>query len=204
MQNQKITAKENFSEQLLDALVFFRQAHGKQAYKDGLLYWHHLYTVATILKTALDETKEMDDETKKALIIAAFGHDSLEDTTATAEEVEKKFGLLVLEFINGLTNKVGDYDTRNYEEQVINAREEIRLLKMCDSIDNYHRVAYRVTDNGAEWLEEKVLPIMENMYKKILETNFVKYPKTAERLKMQLRTAHALAFNAIGIAKHMK
>jgi len=184
-----------------EAFLFFKEKHKDQKYGDGLEYWHHLYTVASTLQSAIDECKEFDDQTKKDLLIAATGHDSLEDTDTTKEEIKNLFGQQVLDFIKAMTNDVGDHDTSSYEQKMLNNPEEIRLLKMCDTIDNYTRICYRAKDNGPKFLKEKIMPIMENMTQKILKTEFTNYPTTASFLKQRLRCAYTLATTALDLAE---
>lgn len=180
-----------------ETFAFFKKAHKDQKYHDNLPYWHHLYCVALMLEKTIDECKEMDEHTKRVVVLAALGHDSLEDTDVTKEELKERFGAQVLEFIEGMTNEEGDKKTQKYVDRMLTAKEEVRLIKMSDSIDNYMRMAHRAKDNGAIWYAEKIVPIMENMYQRILDTKFTKYPKTAEELKRLLRLAHALGFTAL-------
>jgi len=186
---------------IFESFNFFKKAHEGQRYREGLPYWYHLYSVGLMLKSIIEEHGEMDNATKESLIIAAYGHDSLEDTDLTSKAILDNFGHVVLEFIEGMTNKKGDHDTKEYEEQILLAREEVRILKMVDSIDNYTRIAYRMPGNDPAWLEKNVIPIMEDLSNKIVNTSFVKYPKTGEDLKRRLRTAHKVALEAIKIAK---
>lgn len=183
-----------------EAFLFFKAKHKDQSYSDGLEYWHHLYTVPMTLQSAIDQGNEMDPETRTALLIAATGHDSLEDTDTTREEVKELFGEKVLEYIECMTNDVGDHDPSSYIEKMMKAPEEARLLKMCDSIDNYTRVCYRAKDNGPQFLKDKVMPIMKKMTGRLLESEFTRYPKTATLLKGRLRTALNLATTALELA----
>jgi guanosine-3',5'-bis(diphosphate) 3'-pyrophosphohydrolase len=65
------------------AYVFSMKAHGSQKRASGDPYYSHPIEVAGILTDL-----HLDDET----IVTAILHDTIEDTVATPEEIEKLFG----------------------------------------------------------------------------------------------------------------
>src|SRR5215468_4486416 len=74
----------NTSEALLNrAYVYAMKAHGEQKRASGDPYFSHPLEVAAILTDL-----KLDDAT----IAAALLHDTIEDTPATKEEIEKLFG----------------------------------------------------------------------------------------------------------------
>src|SRR5215203_1047897 len=85
----------NTDEALLNrAYVYAMQAHGVQKRASGDPYFAHPLEVAAIL-TEL----KLDDAT----IAAAVLHDTIEDTEATLEEIEKSFGPQIGALVDGLT-----------------------------------------------------------------------------------------------------
>ena len=76
------------------AYVYAMKAHGTQKRASGDPYMSHPLEVAAIL-TEL----KLDDAT----IVAAVLHDTIEDTEATREEIDRIFGPEIGELVDGLT-----------------------------------------------------------------------------------------------------
>src|SRR6476661_7646023 len=111
-------------EALLDrAYVFSMQAHGTQKRASGDPYYSHPIEVAGILTDL-----HLDDET----IATAILHDTIEDTVATHEEIEAKFGPNVARLVDGVT-KLSKIEAQTENQR---AAENLRkfLLAMSDDI----------------------------------------------------------------------
>ncbi len=105
------------------AYEFSAKAHEGQRRRSGEPYLQHPIAVAGVL-TSL--------KTDVTAIVAGLLHDTLEDTVATAGELEKEFGKDVLHLVDGVT-KIGKITFRSYEEkQAENFRK--MLLSMADDI----------------------------------------------------------------------
>jgi guanosine-3',5'-bis(diphosphate) 3'-pyrophosphohydrolase len=76
------------------AYVFSMKAHGSQTRASGDPYFSHPIEVAGILTDL-----KLDDQT----IATAILHDTIEDTLATADEIEKLFGPDVARLVDGVT-----------------------------------------------------------------------------------------------------
>jgi guanosine-3',5'-bis(diphosphate) 3'-pyrophosphohydrolase len=105
------------------AYVFSMQKHGSQKRASGDPYYSHPIEVAGILTDL-----HLDDET----IVTAILHDTIEDTVATAEEVEKHFGPNVARLVDGVT-KLSKIEAQSESQR---AAENLRkfLLAMSDDI----------------------------------------------------------------------
>ncbi|MEP7007539.1 MAG: bifunctional (p)ppGpp synthetase/guanosine-3',5'-bis(diphosphate) 3'-pyrophosphohydrolase [Sphingomonas bacterium] len=105
------------------AYVFSVNAHGTQKRASGDPYFSHPIEVAGIL-TEL----HLDDET----IATAILHDTVEDTVATIEEIERLFGPAVARLVDGVT-KLSRIEAQTENER---AAENLRkfLLAMSDDI----------------------------------------------------------------------
>src|SRR6476619_4186684 len=111
-------------EALLDrAYVFSMAAHGSQKRASGDPYFSHPIEVAGILTDL-----HLDDET----IATAILHDTIEDTVATHEEIEAKFGPSIARLVDGVT-KLSKIEAQSDTER---AAENLRkfLLAMSDDI----------------------------------------------------------------------
>ncbi len=114
----------NADEALLNrAYVFSLQAHGSQKRASGDPYFSHPIEVAGILTDL-----HLDDET----IATAILHDTVEDTVATPEEIERVFGPSVARLVDGVT-KLSKIEAQTESER---AAENLRkfLLAMSDDI----------------------------------------------------------------------
>ncbi len=105
------------------AYVFSMQAHGSQKRASGDPYYSHPIEVAGILTDL-----HLDDET----IVTAILHDTIEDTVATPEQIEKLFGPNVARLVDGVT-KLSKIEAQTESER---AAENLRkfLLAMSDDI----------------------------------------------------------------------
>ncbi|MFM6854703.1 MAG: RelA/SpoT family protein, partial [Sphingopyxis sp.] len=110
------------------AYVFTVQKHGSQKRASGDPYFSHPVEVAGILT---------DLKLDQATIITALLHDTLEDTLATAEEIERLFGPEIARLVDGVT-KLSKIEQKEIaaETEREKAAENLRkfLLAMSDDI----------------------------------------------------------------------
>lgn len=118
------------------AIEFARKMHDGQTRASGEPYYTHPVEVAGILADM-----RMDPTT----IITAILHDTLEDTAATYEELEKKFGADVASLVNGVSKltkiesqTVEGKQAENFRKLVLAMSEDIRVLlvKLADRLHN--------------------------------------------------------------------
>ncbi len=112
------------NEDLLNrAYVFSMKAHGSQLRASGDPYFSHPIEVAGILTDL-----KLDDET----IATAILHDTIEDTVATREDIQRLFGDNVARLVEGVT-KLSRIEAQSDTER---AAENLRrfLLAMSDDI----------------------------------------------------------------------
>jgi GTP diphosphokinase / guanosine-3',5'-bis(diphosphate) 3'-diphosphatase len=118
------------------AYVYTVQKHGKQRRASGDPYFSHPIEVAGLM-TEL----KLDQET----IVTALLHDTVEDTLATIEEVEEKFGPEIARLVDGVT-KLSKIETlteneraaENLRKLLLAMSEDIRVLlvKLADRLHN--------------------------------------------------------------------
>lgn len=156
-------------------------------------YKDHLMGVKTVLLSAVTQTGECTDaQIIEDMCNAALGHDLLEDTAATPEEITAATNPHVLELIKDLTNPVDDAHTEQYMGQLRKASEEARLVKYADLIENTTSVAYNCYTLGEKWLSEFYEPILTATTLVLAGTDFEKYPKTAEYMRKVLKLSTEL------------
>ncbi|WP_418159582.1 RelA/SpoT family protein [Benzoatithermus flavus] len=118
------------------AYVFAMKAHGSQLRASGDPYFHHPVEVAGILTGfRLDS----------ASIATALLHDTVEDTGATLEEIERLFGRTVARLVDGVTKlnrlelqSAQTAQAENFRKLLLAMSEDIRVLlvKLADRLHN--------------------------------------------------------------------
>ncbi len=145
------------TQRLFDAFSFADNAHSGQLRKSGEPYIIHPLAVAEIVADL-----ELDTDS----IIAAFLHDTIEDTGITHEEIAKRFGTSVADLVEGVTKLTRVQYVSKEEEQMENLRKmlmamakDIRviLIKICDRLHNMRTMEYQ----SARKQREKALETME-------------------------------------------
>lgn len=167
------------------------RAHGMQKRQDGTTNATHVRRVRTILLHVLTVTGELTEENRISFNCAALGHDLLEDTEVSNDEVRSIAGEQALAWITELTNAEGDYKTEHYVAQMQVASEEARLVKYADLTDNILHGSYSSATLGRTWLEGFFLPIVDPMRQMLDTTQFVRYPKTAAQLRFHAAMARS-------------
>ena len=136
------------------AYVYAMKAHGSQKRASGDPYMSHPLEVAAIL-TEL----KLDDAT----IVAAVLHDTIEDTEATREEIDRVFGPEIGELVDGLT-KIRRLDlvskkaaqAENLRKLLLAVSSDIRVLlvKLADRLHNMRTLHYVPPEKRARIAEE--------------------------------------------------
>ncbi|MDD3030403.1 MAG: bifunctional (p)ppGpp synthetase/guanosine-3',5'-bis(diphosphate) 3'-pyrophosphohydrolase [Alphaproteobacteria bacterium] len=131
------------NEDLLNrAYVFSMQAHGSQLRASGAPFFSHPLEVAAILTEM-----KMDSTT----IATALLHDTVEDTLASLDDIEKQFGPGVARLVDGVTKLSriklqADQVTQaeNFRKLIVAMSEDIRVLlvKLADRLHNMRTLQY--------------------------------------------------------------
>jgi GTP diphosphokinase / guanosine-3',5'-bis(diphosphate) 3'-diphosphatase len=118
------------------AYVFAMKAHGSQLRASGDPYFHHPVEVAGILT---------DFRLDSASIATALLHDTVEDTGATLDEIERLFGRTVARLVDGVTKlnrlelqSAHTAQAENFRKLLLAMSEDIRVLlvKLADRLHN--------------------------------------------------------------------
>lgn len=166
--------------------------------KNKVPYIEHLIGVKSILSSVLEITGECTDEVLlKDMLDAALGHDLIEDTNISKEEIIETSSERALHLIEELSNPVDDAHTDEYMKQLVNASEEARIIKYCDLLENTTSVSYGLQDLGIDWFYNFYEPILKRTTDNLANTNFVKYPKTANLLITTLKISKDLLYEKL-------
>jgi GTP pyrophosphokinase len=136
------------------AYVYAMMAHGNQKRASGDLFFGHPLEVAAIL-TEL----KLDDAT----IAAAVLHDTVEDTEATLEEINKTFGRQIGALVDGLT-KIKRLDLvskraaqgENFRKLLLAIADDVRVLlvKLADRLHNMRTLQFMPPEKRKRIAEE--------------------------------------------------
>ena len=166
------------------AYVYTVQKHGTQKRASGDPYFSHPVEVAGLM-TEL----KLDQET----IITALLHDTVEDTLATIEEVEKLFGPEVARLVDGVT-KLSKIETlsdneraaENLRKFLLAMSEDLRVLlvKLADRLHNMRTLHFIKSEDKRKRIARETMDI---------------YAPLAERVGMYeyMREMQLLAFEQL-------
>ncbi|MEZ5814689.1 MAG: bifunctional (p)ppGpp synthetase/guanosine-3',5'-bis(diphosphate) 3'-pyrophosphohydrolase [Alphaproteobacteria bacterium] len=123
-----------------DAIAYAKKMHEGQTRSSGEPYYTHPVEVAGILAEM-----KMD----LGSIVTAILHDTLEDTDATYEELENKFGREVADLVDGVSKltrieskTVEGKQAENFRKLLLAMSEDIRVLlvKLADRLHNMRTI----------------------------------------------------------------
>ena len=129
------------------AYEFAAVAHQGQLRKDGSPFVTHPLAVAQIVAEEL----HLDSES----IEAALLHDTIEDTSATHEDIAKQFSPTVADLVEGVSKLTRVHYTSKAQEQMENLRKmllamskDIRviLIKVSDRLHNMRTMEYQTPE----------------------------------------------------------
>jgi GTP diphosphokinase / guanosine-3',5'-bis(diphosphate) 3'-diphosphatase len=178
------------------AYVFSMKAHGAQKRASGDPYFSHTVEVAGILSgMKLDA----------ASIITGLLHDTVEDTLATLEEIEKLFGPEIARLVDGVTKlsrlELQSDQTKqaeNFRKLVLAMSEDIRVLlvKLADRLHNMRTLHFIKDEEKRRRIARETMDIygplaerigMHKMKDELEDLAFAElYPAERESLKTRL------------------
>jgi (p)ppGpp synthase/HD superfamily hydrolase len=190
-----------FARKRAAGMELIRNYHGPLKPRSDGPPWHHLDRVSKLLELVLEEAAEGAPDERETIALSALGHDALEDTPVTKEELVAVFGARGLTLIEGMTNLLGDDHPTEYVAQVAASEEAVRLIKLSDLYDNCTSVTFNITKLGVEWTESYFLPIVTPMIAAVTATDFPTYPKAGTRLKQMVKTTFAVLLESVARQK---
>jgi guanosine-3',5'-bis(diphosphate) 3'-pyrophosphohydrolase len=166
------------------AYVFSMKAHGSQKRASGDPYYSHPIEVAGILTDL-----HLDDET----IVTAILHDTIEDTVATPEEIEKLFGPSVARLVDGVT-KLSKIEAQSESQR---AAENLRKFLLAMSGD-IRVLLVKLADRLHNMRTLHFIPDQEKRKRIARETMDI-YAPLAERIGMYefMQEMQTLAFREL-------
>ncbi|MAB00957.1 MAG: bifunctional (p)ppGpp synthetase/guanosine-3',5'-bis(diphosphate) 3'-pyrophosphohydrolase [Stappia sp.] len=149
----------NCDEALLNkAYVYAMQKHGTQTRASGDPFFSHPLEVAAILTDL-----RLDDAT----IAVALLHDTIEDTSATRDEIDRMFGPEIGKLVDGLT-KIKRLDlvskrakqAENFRKLLLAIADDVRVLlvKLADRLHNM-RTLHHMPDHKRGRIAEETMEI---------------------------------------------
>jgi guanosine-3',5'-bis(diphosphate) 3'-pyrophosphohydrolase len=156
------------------AYVFSVNAHGSQKRASGDPYFSHPIEVAGILTDL-----HLDDET----IATAILHDTIEDTVATPEEIQRLFGDNVARMVDGVT-KLSKIEAQSENERaaenlrkfLLAMSDDIRVLlvKLADRLHNMRTLHYIKSEEKRRRIARETMDIYAPLAERIGMYEFMK------------------------------
>ncbi len=160
------------------AYVFSVNAHGTQKRASGDPYFSHPIEVAGILTDL-----RLDDET----IATAILHDTIEDTVATQEEIERLFGKNVARLVDGVT-KLSTIEAQSDTERAAeNLRKfllamsgdiRVLLVKLADRLHNMRTLHFIKNEEKRRRIARETMDIYAPLAERIGMYEFMKEMQT--------------------------
>jgi len=149
------------------AYVFAMKAHGTQKRDSGEDYFTHPLEVAGIL---------VEMHLDVATIITALLHDTVEDTIATLDEIEKLFGKEVVFLVDGVT-KLSQIEfqsdkakqAENFRKLLIAMSSDIRVLlvKLADRLHNMRTLHFVKSEKKRQRVAQETMEIYAPLAERI-------------------------------------
>jgi GTP pyrophosphokinase len=149
------------------AYVYAMKAHGTQTRASGDPYFSHPVEVAALLTEFKLDT---------ASIATALLHDTVEDTEATLEDIEKYFGKEISGLVDGVT-KLSRLETKsenakqaeNFRKLLVAMSEDLRVLmvKLADRLHNMRTLKYIKTPEKRQRIARETLEIYAPLAERI-------------------------------------
>ena len=160
------------------AYVFSMKAHGSQKRASGDPYYSHPIEVAGILTDL-----HLDDET----IATAILHDTIEDTVATPEEVERLFGKNIARLVDGVT-KLSKIEAQSENQRAAeNLRKfllamsgdiRVLLVKLADRLHNMRTLHFIKNEEKRRRIARETMDIYAPLAERIGMYEFMQEMQT--------------------------
>ncbi len=160
------------------AYVFSMKAHGSQKRASGDPYYSHPIEVAGMLTDL-----HLDDET----IATAILHDTIEDTVATPEEIDKLFGKNVARLVDGVT-KLSKIEAQSESQRAAeNLRKfllamsgdiRVLLVKLADRLHNMRTLHFIQNEEKRRRIARETMDIYAPLAERIGMYEFMQEMQT--------------------------
>ena len=181
------------------AYIFGTEMHGRQLRASGDPYFSHPIEVAGILSDLkLDTTS----------VVCALLHDTIEDTSATIQDIEENFGKEVAKLVDGVTKLTlleGKPDStkqaENFRKLLLASASDIRILliKLADRLHNMRTLHFIKDQKKRKRISRETLEIyaplagrigMQELKEELEDLSFTFFePKIRDILIERLRTS---------------
>ncbi len=160
------------------AYVFSMKAHGTQKRASGDPYFSHPIEVAGIL-TEL----ELDEDT----IVTGILHDTIEDTVATHEEIERLFGPNIARLVDGVTKlsrveaqTENERAAENLRKFLLALSDDIRVLlvKLADRLHNMRTLHHVPSEEKRRRIARETMDIYAPLAERVGMYEFMKEMQT--------------------------
>lgn len=146
------------------ALEYATEKHKGQIRKG---YNHKPYITHPLEVSKLVEKYMKDDPEMEKYKVAALLHDTLEDTDATYEELEKLFGTDIADIVQEVTNDDDEKERLGKDVylalKLSSMKQKTLTLKLCDRLHNVTELIYDSEEFNEKYVRETVYIINYNL-----------------------------------------
>ena len=182
-------------------IQFVKDTLGERKEKSGFFLWQHAIRTAEYLLEGIAGGDNIDDNLRAILYRATLGHDLLEDTEVTEDEVRKQWGDEVLSLVKALTNEDGHREFTKYIDRLKSASEEVTLIKLAAIYVNALNSAMAFDSLEPVWTREFWLPLLEKYSRALFTKSYDRYPKAAARMISDIETSIEALRGKVGMFK---
>ncbi|HVH80280.1 MAG TPA: RelA/SpoT family protein, partial [Stellaceae bacterium] len=149
------------------AYVYSMKAHGSQLRESGDPYFSHPVEVAGLLAQMKLDT---------ASVATGLLHDTVEDTVATLDDIEQRFGLEIARLVDGVTKlsrlelqSDQSKQAENFRKLVLAMSEDIRVLlvKLADRLHNMQTLKFVKNDDKRRRIARETMDIYAPLAERI-------------------------------------
>lgn len=171
-------------------ILFIQEQFAGQKNKSGIPHWLHSVDVMQRAQMALQHEPQVNNKLFKEASLMALGHDLLEDTSVTLQEIKKRWGPNVLAGIQDLTKKAADGENaQDYFTKLQQANEIVRLVKIADIWSNVSTSLQNFDVLEGSWMETVWLPLL-NGYTKLYNLPWKELTMSGEFITRQTKAGH--------------
>ena len=158
---------------------YVRQKHYKQVRQDGSPYARHPIEVAQLLKRYVANCSD-------TMLVAAYLHDVIEDTSTTYEDIENDFGKNVADLVLELTNDEQEKNALGKKDYLVkkmnSMSDDAFSIKLVDRLHNVMDMKCS-TEEFKSYYKDQTLHIFSNLKREYSDAQEAIVEDILERLK---------------------
>lgn len=188
---RSLLVNEEKDESLAKMEELVHEYHKDQFIYNTIPLSEHVFSAASILKSAINHEKECSKEEANDLYLATLGQYLLEKTTLTATELLENTNANIVSIIEEISNPV-NFLHHEYYNQLANASEKARLIKLAAAIDCLFNIYSKFDELGFNEVVGEYFHDLKLIIRSLEKTNFFQFERTAKFMMGEINTIYNL------------